>query len=90
MGEARRGPALLHPPQATAFDDAVVPRFYTALAREGVLVSNGAWFGDSPRVFRVGVGRLAVPEHDQALRARYVCHGRTRIGAARGVLLCPR
>ena len=54
-------------------DDAAVERFYAALKREGVQVSSGAWFGDSPRVFRVGFGHLAGAELDAALAAVAEC-----------------
>jgi DNA-binding transcriptional MocR family regulator len=57
----------------SAFHDDGVTRFYDAMAREGVLVSNGAWFGDLRRVFRVGFGHLTVPELDLALAALGAC-----------------
>jgi len=50
------------------YDDAAVGRFYAALANKGVRVANGAWFGDEPRVFRLGFGLLAMSELRVALR----------------------
>ena len=50
------------------YDDAAVGRFYAALADKGVRVANGAWFGDEPRVFRLGFGLLAMSELQVALR----------------------
>ncbi len=41
------------------FDDAAVGRFYATLADQGVRVANGVWFGDEPRVFRLGFRTLA-------------------------------
>jgi aspartate/methionine/tyrosine aminotransferase len=51
------------------FDDAAVERFYASLQRLGVLVSNGTWFGEEARVFRVGFAHLAQPELDAAYNA---------------------
>jgi DNA-binding transcriptional MocR family regulator len=51
----------------SVFDDAAVGRFYETLAREGVRVANGSWFGDEARVFRLGFGLLAVPDLEVAL-----------------------
>ena len=50
----------------SAFDDAAVDRFYGALADRGVRVGNGVWFGDEPRVFRLGFGLLPAPDLDAA------------------------
>jgi aspartate/methionine/tyrosine aminotransferase len=50
------------------FDDVAVGRFYDALAREGVRVGNGHWFGDEARVFRLGFGLLPPPDLDIALK----------------------
>jgi aspartate/methionine/tyrosine aminotransferase len=52
----------------SAFDDGAVNRFYGALAREGVRVANGSWFGDEARVFRLGFGPLSTPDLNIALR----------------------
>jgi len=49
------------------FTDDAVSRFYDALAREGVRVANGSWFGDEARVFRVGFGLLSTPDLTVAL-----------------------
>jgi aspartate/methionine/tyrosine aminotransferase len=51
----------------SAFDDAAVGRFYGELGRDGVRVANGDWFGESPRVFRLGFGLLATAELETAL-----------------------
>jgi aspartate/methionine/tyrosine aminotransferase len=51
----------------SVFDDAAVNRFYQTLAREGVRVANGSWFGDEARVFRLGFGLLAMPDLEVAL-----------------------
>jgi len=53
--------------QPAAFDDAAIARFYEALAGEGVRVANGLWFGDEPRVFRLGFGLLSMADLDAAL-----------------------
>jgi len=42
-------------------------RFYNALARGGVRVANGIWFGDEARVFRLGFGLLSMPDLTVAL-----------------------
>src|SRR5206468_6947042 len=41
------------------FDNGAVDRFYAGLAREGVRVANGIWFGDEARVCRLGFGLLS-------------------------------
>lgn len=51
------------------FDDAAVGRFYASLPQIGVRVSNGTWFGDEARVFRLGFAHLALPELDAAYAA---------------------
>ena len=51
----------------SAFDDGAVDRFYEGLAREGVRVANGGWFGDEARVFRLGFGLLPLSELEAAL-----------------------
>jgi aspartate/methionine/tyrosine aminotransferase len=63
----------------SAFDDDAVNDFYDGLAREGVRVANGAWFGDEARVFRLGFGLLPAADLDAALArlsaaARQVSH----------------
>jgi aspartate/methionine/tyrosine aminotransferase len=50
------------------YDDAAVRRFYATLADKGVRVANGTWFGDEPRVFRLGFGLLAMPQLRVALQ----------------------
>lgn len=49
------------------FPDNAVRRFYDALAHEGVRVSNGIWFGDEARIFRLGFGFLSMPDLHIAL-----------------------
>ena len=48
-------------------DDATVGRFYEEIAREGVRVANGTWFGDEARVFRLGFGLLPASDLEAAL-----------------------
>ena len=50
------------------YDDAAVARFPAELAREGVRVAAGSWFGDEARVFRLGFGLLSMPDLEAALR----------------------
>jgi aspartate/methionine/tyrosine aminotransferase len=49
------------------FDDAAVARFYAALGRLDARVANGSWFGEEPRVFRLGFGLLPIDELETAL-----------------------
>jgi hypothetical protein len=42
--------------------DAAVNSFYEAVAAKGARVTNGAWFGDEVRVFRLGFGLLPLAE----------------------------
>jgi aspartate/methionine/tyrosine aminotransferase len=49
------------------FDDGAVERFYEGLARQGVRVANGRWFGDEARVFRLGFGLLPKADLEAAL-----------------------
>jgi aspartate/methionine/tyrosine aminotransferase len=49
------------------FDDAAVAQFYAALGRLDARVGNGSWFGEEPRVFRLGFGLLAIDELETAL-----------------------
>jgi len=51
------------------FDAAAVARFHAALARRDARVGNGAWFGEEPRVFRLGFGLLSIAELETALDA---------------------
>jgi len=53
----------------SVFDDAAVGRFHDALAAESVRVAKGEWFGDEPRVFRLGFGFLAIADLEAALAA---------------------
>lgn len=53
--------------RADAFDGAAVARFHAALARLDARVGNGEWFGEEPRVFRLGFGFLAASELEAAL-----------------------
>jgi len=49
------------------FDQAAVARFHAALAALDSRVGDGTWFGEEPRVFRLGFGLLPIPELDLAL-----------------------
>jgi aspartate/methionine/tyrosine aminotransferase len=49
------------------FDAAAVARFHAALARLDARVGDGSWFGEEPRVFRVGFGLLSIPDLETAL-----------------------
>ena len=51
----------------SVFDDDAVEDFYETLAREGIRVANGRWFGDEARVFRLGFGLLPLAELETAL-----------------------
>jgi aspartate/methionine/tyrosine aminotransferase len=51
----------------SVFDAGAVDRFYARLAREGVRVANGGWFGDEARVFRLGFGLLPAADLEVAL-----------------------
>jgi DNA-binding transcriptional MocR family regulator len=42
-------------------------RFYADLSRRDARVGDGSWFGEEPRVFRLGFGFLAPDELDAAL-----------------------
>jgi aspartate/methionine/tyrosine aminotransferase len=55
--------------KSAVFDDDAVERFYRALPCENVRVASGAWFGETPRVFRLGFGLLPPAEFNAALRA---------------------
>lgn len=44
--------------RADVFDDDAVARFPAALAEREVRLAPGHWFGDAPRVFRLGFGHL--------------------------------
>ena len=51
----------------SVFDAGAGDRFYARLAREGVRVASGSWFGDEARVFRLGFGLLPAAELEVAL-----------------------
>jgi DNA-binding transcriptional MocR family regulator len=51
------------------FDRAAVARFHAALAALDARVGDGTWFGEEPRVFRLGFGFLPIPELELALGA---------------------
>ena len=51
----------------SVFDDAAVGRFYEILAGKGIRVANGTWFGEPAHVFRLGFGRLSLPDLQAAL-----------------------
>jgi aspartate/methionine/tyrosine aminotransferase len=50
-----------------AFGDAAVDRFYAALPAAQVRVGQGNWFGEAPRVFRVGFGLPPLPDLEAGL-----------------------
>jgi len=50
------------------YDDAAVARLPAELARDGVRLAAGSWFGDEARVFRLGFGLLTMPDLEAALR----------------------
>ncbi|SEE78499.1 hypothetical protein SAMN05519104_7476 [Rhizobiales bacterium GAS188] len=64
------------------FDDLSVTRFYGELAKEGIRVANGIWFGEEPRVFRLGFGLLSMADLEGALRGLSAAIGRTARRAA--------
>jgi hypothetical protein len=51
----------------SVFDDAAVARFHAALPSHGVRVGDGSWFGENPRVFRLGFGVLSPTDFPTAL-----------------------
>jgi aspartate/methionine/tyrosine aminotransferase len=51
----------------SVFDNGAVDRFYAGLARQGIRVANGTWFGDEARVFRLGFGLLSKADLETAL-----------------------
>jgi DNA-binding transcriptional MocR family regulator len=51
----------------SVFDNGAVDRFYANLARQGIRVANGTWFGDEARVFRLGFGLLSLADLTTAL-----------------------
>jgi len=51
----------------SVFDGEAVGRFYQALARFGVRVGRGTWFGEEVRIFRLGFGFLAPSDLEIAL-----------------------
>jgi DNA-binding transcriptional MocR family regulator len=68
----------------SVFDDDAVEGFYQSLARDGIRVANGRWFGDEARVFRLGFGLLSPVELEAAL-ARLSDVMRRAAGAAKPV-----
>jgi aspartate/methionine/tyrosine aminotransferase len=62
------------------FDDAAVARFHQELTNHGVKVTQGDWFGDEARVFRLGFGLLSPPALDAALNALSASLARTAGG----------
>jgi aspartate/methionine/tyrosine aminotransferase len=51
------------------FDQAAVARFHAALAALDARVGDGTWFGEDPRVFRLGFGLLPIPVLERGLEA---------------------
>ena len=64
------------------FDEGAVALFYRELEIEGVRVGNGVWFGEEPRVFRLGFGLLSIPDLEAALTALSTAIARTARQAA--------
>ena len=65
-----------------AFDGAAVARFYAGLSSRNARVGHGSWFGDEPRVFRLGFGLLAPQELDAALDVLTATLHQARLSAA--------
>lgn len=65
-----------------AFDATGVESFYAALDRQGGRVGNGAWFGEEPRVFRLGFGLLPAAQLDAALRRMTAALRQAQVAAA--------
>jgi hypothetical protein len=55
--------------RADAFDEAAVEQFWDVLPRHDVQLAPGTWFGESPRVFRLGFGYLPPDTLGPALEA---------------------
>jgi DNA-binding transcriptional MocR family regulator len=55
--------------RADVFDDAAVSRFWDLLPANDLQLASGAWFGESPRVFRLGFGYLPQERLGPALSA---------------------
>ncbi len=51
------------------FDDTAVEQFYQRSRDAGILLSNGTWFGEEARVFRLGFAHLPLPELELAYDA---------------------
>jgi DNA-binding transcriptional MocR family regulator len=49
------------------FDQTAVARLHAELANLDARVGDGRWFGEGPRVFRLGFGLLPIPELELAL-----------------------
>ncbi len=56
----------LHPAR---YDEPAVRRFWSALAAAGLQLADGAWFGETSHVFRVGFGHMPLERLPEALRA---------------------
>jgi DNA-binding transcriptional MocR family regulator len=52
----------------SAFGAEGVNRLYEGMHREGVRVAPGAWFGEEPRIFRLGFGLLGMADLEAGLR----------------------
>lgn len=65
-----------------AFDNAGVARFHADLSRRKARVGDGRWFGEEPRVFRLGFGLLAPKELDAALEVLSAALNQARLKAA--------
>jgi aspartate/methionine/tyrosine aminotransferase len=64
------------------FDNAGVRRFYAGLSHRNARVGDGGWFGEEPRVFRLGFGLLAPEELDAALDVLTATLHQARLNAA--------
>jgi len=53
--------------RANVFNDAAVKQFYETLRPRNARVASGTWFGEEPRVFRLGFGLLETAELSKAL-----------------------
>jgi aspartate/methionine/tyrosine aminotransferase len=55
--------------RTSAFDDGAVARFFEVAVARGARVASGAWFGEEPRVFRLGFGLLSMADLGDAFGA---------------------
>jgi hypothetical protein len=55
--------------RADVFGDAAVERFWATLPANSLQLAPGTWFGEEPRVFRLGFGYLPLERLPEALAA---------------------